>query len=148
MIEEQGRVVAVEEGAVWVETRRRSTCSSCSAQHGCGQGLSDRLGLKGSTGLVRALCDLRLQVGDEVVIGIGEALLLRAALLVYLPPLLGLFVAAWGATRLGLSEPWVIAAAGAGFALAWLLIRWRARRVSDSQQWQPVVLRALLAAHS
>ena len=65
-----------------------------------------------------------------------------------LPPLLGLFVAAWGATRLGLSEPWVIAAAGAGFALAWLLVRWRARRVSDSQQWQPVVLRALLAAHS
>ncbi|MBF3221453.1 transcriptional regulator, partial [Pseudomonas aeruginosa] len=28
MIEEQGRVVATEPGAVWVETVRRSTCSS------------------------------------------------------------------------------------------------------------------------
>ncbi|MBF2948649.1 transcriptional regulator, partial [Pseudomonas aeruginosa] len=37
MIEEQGRVVATEPGAVWVETVCRSTCSSCSANAGCGQ---------------------------------------------------------------------------------------------------------------
>lgn len=45
MIEEQGRVVATEPGAVWVETVRRSTCSSCSANAGCGQGLMQRLGV-------------------------------------------------------------------------------------------------------
>ena len=45
MIEEPGRVVAVEEGAVWVQTLRKSTCSSCSANAGCGQGLLDKLAL-------------------------------------------------------------------------------------------------------
>lgn len=148
MIEEQGRVVAVEQGAVWVETRRRSTCSSCSAQSGCGQGLMDRLGVDARRGFVRALSDLQLAVGDAVVIGIREDLLLRGALLVYLVPLLGLFCAALIATAMDLPEPLVIAAALAGFALAWLLVRLRSRRTSDSPSSQPVVLRAVLATHS
>lgn len=78
MIEEQGRVVATEPGAVWVETVRRSTCSSCSANAGCGQGLMQRLGVGAGRARVRALSDLSLRVGDAVVLGIHEDLLLRA----------------------------------------------------------------------
>lgn len=148
MIEEQGRVVAVEPGAVWVETRRRSTCSSCSAQAGCGQGLMDRLGVDARRGFVRVLCDLQLAVGDAVVIGIREDLLVRSALLVYLLPLLGLFAAALLASSARLSEPLVIAAAFAGFGLSWLLVRARGRRAGDCATAQPVVLRAVLATHS
>ena len=76
MIEEPGRVVAVEEGAVWVQTLRKSTCSSCSANAGCGQGLLDKLAITSQRGNVRALTDLQLAVGDEVVIGVREELLL------------------------------------------------------------------------
>ncbi|MDF3932676.1 SoxR reducing system RseC family protein, partial [Pseudomonas citronellolis] len=43
MIEEQGRVIGVEPGAVWVETLRQSTCSACNARAGCGQGLLQQL---------------------------------------------------------------------------------------------------------
>ncbi len=68
MIEEQGRVVATEPGAVWVETVRRSTCSSCSANAGCGQGLMQRLGVGARRARVRALSDLSLRVGDAVVL--------------------------------------------------------------------------------
>lgn len=91
MIEEQGRVVATEPGAVWVETVRRSTCSSCSANAGCGQGLMQRLGVGAGRARVRALSDLSLRVGDAVVLGIHEDLLLRASVLFYLFPLLGFF---------------------------------------------------------
>ena len=70
MIEEQGRVVALEPGAVWVETRRKSTCSGCSARNGCGQGLMDQLGVRERRDLVRAVSDLHLQVGDSVVVTI------------------------------------------------------------------------------
>ncbi|MEO4047461.1 SoxR reducing system RseC family protein [Pseudomonas sp. CAU 1711] len=145
MIEEQGRVVAIEPGAVWVETRRRSTCSSCSASAGCGQGLMDKLGVGRERGLVRALCDLRLQVGDPVVIGVREDLLLRGSLLVYLLPLFCLFAAALPAQGMGLDEPLVIGAALVGFAAGWLLVRWRSRAIADRPELQPVVLRALLA---
>lgn len=144
MIEEQGRVVAIERGAVWVETLRKSTCSSCSVKAGCGQGLFDQLGVKERRGLVRALCDLHLKVGDGVVIGVQEDLLVRGSLLVYLLPLLGLFAAALMADQLGLSEPLVIVSALLGFALACLAVRWRSRSVAADPSLQPVVLRALL----
>lgn len=146
MIEEQGRVVAVEDGAVWVETLRKSTCSSCSANAGCGQGLMDKLGVGRSRGLVRALCNLRLEVGDSVVIGVREDLLVRGSLLVYLLPLAGLFVVALLAQALGAGEPQIVVAGLSGLGLGWLLVRWRSRQTAADPDLQPVVVRALLAA--
>lgn len=145
MIEEQGRIVAVEPGAVWVETLRKSTCSSCSVKAGCGQGLLDQLGASGRRGYVRALSDLQLSVGDAVVIGVREDLLVRGSLLVYLLPLLGLFVAAVLAEQMSLSEPWVILSALCGFLLACCAVRWRSGITAGDPALQPVVLRALLA---
>lgn len=144
MIEEQGRVVAVESGAVWVETLRKSTCSSCSVKAGCGQGLLDQLGASGRRGLVRALSDLHLNVGDAVVIGVREDLLVRGSLLVYLLPLFGLFVAAVLAEQAGLTEPWVILSSLLGFVSACGAVRWRSRHTAGDPALQPVVLRALL----
>jgi sigma-E factor negative regulatory protein RseC len=146
VIEEQGRVVAVEWGAVWVETLRKSTCSSCSVKAGCGQSLLDQLSASGRRGLVRALSNLQLNVGDRVIIGVREDLLVRGSLLVYLLPLLGLFAAAVSAEQLGLSEPWVILSALFGFLLACCAVRWRSRITVGDPALQPVVLRALLAS--
>ncbi|MCY1286108.1 Protein RseC [compost metagenome] len=144
MIEEAGRVVAVESGAVWVETLRKNTCSGCAANAGCGQGLMDKLGIGSRRGYVRALCDLRLAVGDGVVIGVREDLLVRAALLVYLLPLLAFFVFAVVADRLALAEPLIILSGLGGFVLAGFAVRWRSRRTADDPASQPVVLRAML----
>lgn len=146
MIEESGRVVALEDGAVWVETRRSSTCSACSANAGCGQGLLDRLGVGQRRARVRALTDLRLAVGDGVTIGIREEQLLRSSLQVYLLPLLGLFAAALLAERWALGEPVVILAALGGFFAVWWLVRRHNRGRSDDPVLQPVVLRASPAA--
>lgn len=145
MIEEQGRVVAVEPGAVWVETVRKSTCSSCSVKAGCGQGLLEQLGASGRRGYVRAVSSLQLNVGDAVVIGVREDLLVRGSLLVYLLPLFGLFVAAVLAEQMALSEPWIIFSALIGFLLACCAVRWRSRVTAGDPDLQPVVLRALLA---
>ncbi|WPC06279.1 SoxR reducing system RseC family protein [Pseudomonas benzenivorans] len=147
MIEESGRVVAVEAGAVWVETLRKSTCSSCSVSAGCGQGVLERLGVGGRRGHVRALSDLSLSVGDAVVIGIREDLLVRGSLLVYLVPLMGLFAAALLAERMALSEPLVVLCAFAGLALAALGVRWRSARAAGDPALQPVVLRAAIAGN-
>ncbi|QGZ32191.1 SoxR reducing system RseC family protein [Stutzerimonas stutzeri] len=146
MIEEPGRVIAVETGAVWVETQRRSTCSGCSARNGCGQGLMDRLGVRERAGLIRALSDLHLNVGDSVVVGIGERVLLRGAVLVYLFPLLALLASALIASALSAAEPYVMLAAVAGFVVAWLIVRKRSQQTSGDPELQPVVLRAVLAS--
>jgi sigma-E factor negative regulatory protein RseC len=146
MIEEQGRVVAVEPGVVWVETLRKSTCSACSANAACGQGLMERLGIGRERGYVRALSTLDLRVGDAVVIGVGEQLLVRSSLLVYLLPVLALLASAIAADALGLGEPLTILCGLGGLLISWLLVRWHASRVADDPLLQPVVLRALLAS--
>ena len=145
MIEETGRVVALEEGAVWVETLRKSTCSSCSANAGCGQGLMDKLGVGRQRGFVRVLSDLQLALDDVVVIGIREDVLLRTAVLVYLLPLLGLLAGALLASSLGLTERLVILVSMLNLLFAWLAVRWHCRRTQHDPARQPVVLRAMLA---
>lgn len=147
MIHERGRVIAVEAGAVQVETLRRSTCSGCSANAGCGRGLLDRLGIARDRGQVRTLpsqrvAALQLSPGDDIVLGIGEDLLLKHALLLYLAPLLGLLALSLLAAQFGGGEPLIIVAGLAGFLLAWLLVRRHARRHKDDPAMQPVVLRA------
>ena len=145
MIEEQGRVIALESGAVWVETLRKSTCSGCAAKSGCGQGLMDRLGIRERRGTIRVLSDLQLRVGDSVVVGIREDVLLRGAFLVYLLPLLMLFAAALLATQLALAESYVILAGLGGFLVSWLFVCMRSQRAASNSALQPVVLRAMLA---
>lgn len=146
MIEEPGQVVGLDQGAVWVETLRKSTCSSCSANAGCGQSLLDKLAISSQRSTVRVLTDLQLNVGDKVIIGLREDALMRGSLLVYLLPLLGLFMGALGADYFALGEPWSIAVGFAGFVLAGVLVRAHSRRHADDPALQPVVLRALLNA--
>lgn len=148
MIQERGRVIAIESGAVQVETLRRSTCSSCSINAGCGQGILGRLGVSEGRGQVRALSSLKLAPGDEVVLEVDEDLLLKSALLFYLAPLFGLFALALLVAQLDLGEPFIIVAGLAGFLLAWLLVRRFARRHADDPAMQPVVLRALVGGPS
>lgn len=142
MIEQEGRVVAVEADAVWVETLRRGACASCSARAGCGQGLMNSLGVGERRGRVRALTDAHMRLGDPVTIGVREDVLLNGSIQVYLLPLLGLFAMALLADGLGAAEPGVILSGLAGLLGTWIYIRWRSLRTADDPATQPVVLRA------
>lgn len=144
MIQERGRVIAVDSGSVQVETLRHSTCSGCSVSAGCGQGFLRQLGVVRRRGAMRVMSSLALAPGDEVVLGMDEGLLLKSALLFYLSPLIGLFTLALPAAGLDLGEPLIIVAGLAGFLLAWLLVRHYTRRHTDDPAMQPVVLRALV----
>lgn len=145
MIEEHGRVIDAHDGYAWVETQRRSTCNTCSANAGCGTSVLSRvLGQRRTR--VRALDPLGAHVGDEVVIGIEDATLLRSSLAAYLVPLLGLLVGAISGTSLapmlGISaEAGSIFLGFVGIAagIAWL--SYHARQTRHDRRYQPVVLR-------
>lgn len=140
MIEERGRVLSVEPGAVWVATIQQSACNSCQARAGCGQSLLNRLGAGRRQGSVRALDTGRHKVGDEVVIGIPESAVLRGSTLVYVLPLLGLFLFSLLAQAIGLREPVVIAAGFAGMGVGFVLGRWRAARLGMDPAFVPQVV--------
>ncbi|WP_226702591.1 SoxR reducing system RseC family protein [Microbulbifer elongatus] len=96
MIEERGRVVALERSGIWVETVQRSGCHGCAAKSGCGTGLLGDFWTKASQVRVtvspKSLSRIRLH--DTVVIGVSENTLASSALLVYLLPLVMLVLGA------------------------------------------------------
>ncbi|HDZ56107.1 MAG TPA: transcriptional regulator [Pseudomonas xinjiangensis] len=147
MIEERGRVLSVEAGAVWVETVRRSTCGSCQARAGCGHALLQRLGSGSRQGFIRVLSERLHTVGDEVLIGIPEEAVLRGSMWVYVVPLLGLFGFALLAQMFETGEPGIIAAAFAGLFAGFGLVRLHARRTMEDPTLQPHVICRIDTVH-
>ena len=154
MLEETAQVVAVQGSEVWVETERRSSCSSCAVNKGCGSAaLAKVLGQRRSR--VRALSHIPLGVGDRVVIGIREKALVRGSLAVYAVPvamlLLGAVIGELGARQFLWQNAelasLLLGIAGLAGGLWWLSAF--SRRIRHSADYQPVVLRRLAkpAAH-
>jgi sigma-E factor negative regulatory protein RseC len=86
MIEEQGKVVAVKDDWVWVQTERKTVCGQCSANKGCGTSVLAKV-FGNKTSSIAVIKSLPVQVGDEVVIGIEENSLVKGSLLIYALPL-------------------------------------------------------------
>lgn len=152
MIEETAFVVESGGNYAWVETQRKSTCGSCSAKKGCGTGaLSKVLGRK--TARMRALNRIDAQPGEEVVVGLSEGALVQGSLVVYLLPLLGLFLfALLGqslAAQLGQpsTEPLSIFFGLGGLVLGGLWVRRFSVKISHDPRYQPVILRRVDVGH-
>ncbi|MGZ8225161.1 MAG: SoxR reducing system RseC family protein [Methylococcaceae bacterium] len=91
MIEESAVVVKIDNRQVWVTSAQSSACGGCSQKAGCTtQTLASILNKKP----VPVDSNLSLTIGDTVIVAIDEGLLLRASILLYLLPLIGLFAGA------------------------------------------------------
>lgn len=87
MLEETGRVVAIEGRYAVIETQQRSACGHCNVGDSCGTSVLAGLFSK-RRNRVRLENHLDLSVGDQAVIGINESVLLSTAVMAYLLPLL------------------------------------------------------------
>lgn len=139
MIEETGKVVAVEEGAVWIETIRQSSCQSCSAKSGCGHSALSKLGR--DTVHLKAGTSQRFEVGDEVVIGVPETVVVTSSLLAYLMPLVVALVFALPVDAYTHSDGYTALAGMAGLALGFVALRLHFQRNQHDERYQPQVLR-------
>lgn len=145
MIEENAHVVAIEADIAWVETYRKSTCGSCSAKNACGSSLLERFVGQRSNRMQVSLIS-GIKVGDDVVIGLDESSLLRGSFVVYMLPLLLLFLMAALAPVLlsntGLaSETASIFGGLAGLATGLLWLKRYAKRALMDGRFRPVLLR-------
>mgnify|MGYP001829255469 CR=1 FL=1 len=146
---ETGRVVAVEEDGVWVETIRQSTCGSCAARKGCGHGLMNRAA-DGTRGYIRvlpgAITPAQCQVDDRVRFAIPGSVILRGSLVVYALPLLlmlaGAAIATGAAGLLPSLSPDLLALAGCavGLVAGTCAVRWHARAHRSDCRLQPRLL--------
>lgn len=121
MIEETATVVRVAEGDAWVSVRTRSACSHCGTSSDCGTAMVSRL-FGEKENLLRLPDTLGVAPGEQVVIGVSNALLLKASLLAYIAPLLGFIAAMIIGQGVGMGEEasGIFGLAGLGIGL-WLV---------------------------
>ena len=113
MLEHNGKVVEATPASVLIETERRSACGHCSVGDRCGTSVIAGL-FRRRANHVRLDNSLSLQAGDEVVIGIPEHLLLRAALWAYMVPLIFMITFALVVATTGHSDLYVVLASVVG----------------------------------
>jgi len=126
MIKQQATVIATDDTSVWLDVERQSTCSQCQVKKGCGTGmLANHVGKRFSRISVEKQDDVI--VGQHVQLGIPEESLLQGAFLMYIIPLVMMFLSAAIAQILGVNEAMEIVAGFAGLAIGfyWVHIRFK-----------------------
>lgn len=147
-MKELARVVAVEDGGLWVETQRSSTCNSCAVQKGCGQGLMAKM-MPGKEHylwvVVQDANKPSVSVGDQVEISVPDDVILKASLIVYLVPLLAFIVGVITGNHLSPGDAGAIGGGVVGMLVGLGVVRLHATRVKHDARVQPRLLRILPA---
>lgn len=142
MLKERARIVALDNGAVWVETIQLSTCGSCAAKKGCGQSLLASLGAK--PGYLRVLLPdgkfNKFQLDQSVTIGIPENIVVNTSLFLYLLPLCLMLLFSALAHNYYVSELLTIVMASVGFCLGGMVIRFYSYKYEHDQRFQAIIV--------
>ncbi|WP_299492279.1 SoxR reducing system RseC family protein [uncultured Shewanella sp.] len=139
MMEEMAKVVACDEsGWIKVEVKIKSACDHCDNHDSCGtSAVSKAFSLKSQQFSI--MSDKTYPIGEWLKIGLPESVVLKAAALVYLLPLVGFFMGAFAAnTLLASSDLFTFGAGLVGASLAWRFARTKAANMENSAQ--PVIL--------
>ncbi|MDL3986486.1 SoxR reducing system RseC family protein [Shewanella xiamenensis] len=143
MMEEVARVVACDnQGWLTVEVELKSTCKSCSSSESCGTSAVAQA-FSAKTQQFSIQSERACEVGELLKLGLPESVILKAAALVYLTPLFGLFVGAllgqFFASLLVInSDLCSIAFAALGALAAWFFGKRKAKQLEVDSQ--PVIL--------
>lgn len=145
MIEELAVVVRIDNHQAWVESGQNSACGACLQKASC---TANAIGGVLKKKSVPVDSDMLLKTGDRVIVAIDEALLLRASVLLYLLPLMALFVGAGIADGLlidntGYKDLWIAGSAVLSFLLSLWLINKAQNLLILNYYARPVVVKKL-----
>ncbi len=139
MIKEWATVIAWDNGMAQVSCDVKTSCNSCSSRAGCGTRVLNKLGPQTSH-TITVPCAEPLVVGQKVELGITESSLLGSAMLVYMSPLLGLFVVATLFQVLFGSDIAALCGAILGGVGGFLIAKGLSPRLAARETWQPIIL--------
>lgn len=143
MIKEWATVVSWQNGEAILRCDVKASCSSCTSRAGCGTRLLNKLGPQNHHMLSVAI-EQPLVAGQKVELGIAEGSLIGSALLVYMSPLVGLFIVAALFQALFGSDLAAFCGAVLGGVGGFLVARGFSAKLSHRADWQPVILSVAL----
>jgi sigma-E factor negative regulatory protein RseC len=91
MIEEQAIVIKASKEHVTLEVVRTKPCGLCGQVRGCGNSIWGKI-FSHQSGLIETRNNLNAKLGDVVILGIDETLMLKGSLMLYGVPLLLMFL--------------------------------------------------------
>lgn len=139
MIKEWATVIAWDNGMAQVSCDVKASCNSCASRAGCGSRVLNKLGPQ-TTHTITVPSTEPLVAGQKVELGITESSLLGSAMLVYMSPLLGLFVVAALFQVLFGTDMAALSGAVLGGVGGFLIAKGFSPRLAARETWQPVII--------
>ena len=143
MMREWATVVSWQNGVATLHSEMKTSCSSCSARKGCGSHMLNKLGPKNAH-VMKVASAKPLAAGQRIELGIAEKSLLSSALLVYMTPLVGLFLLAGLFQALFHSDMASVAGALLGGVGGFIVAKGLSSYLGKSASFQPVILSVAL----
>ncbi len=148
MIEERAEVIEIKGDKLLLQAQVQSACGGCAVNKGCGTSvLSKVVGRKFTQ--FQAVNSVNAKIGDTVVVGIAEDVMVKGSLMIYIVPLLAMLVFAVladyaFAEQIGARDALIAAFSIAGLATGALVSRWYFGRQTSGHLYSPVVLRKII----
>lgn len=139
MVKEWATVVRWQNGRALLRYGSSSGCGSCGARKTCGSYALSKIGSNTEHELEIAI-EQPLVEGQKIEVGIPEGSLIRSALLVYLTPILGLFIFAGLAQAFDFEQFWIAISGVIGGIIGFYIARRLASNWRDDEAFQPVIL--------
>lgn len=139
MLEQIATVVETRGDQLWVETESRSSCSHCSSASCTTSVVAKLFGIKRNR--LQLENTLGATIGQQIVIGIPDDLLIRASLWAYLLPILMMILFTLAGNLTGASDGLQSLMALMGLAIGFVLLHRVTRSASSEQRFKPQFLR-------
>jgi len=144
MIEERAVILSLDNNSgipsATLEIERKSACGLCGQTRGCGNSIWGKLFAHHSTAF-KAQNHINAKVGQSVIVGINESALLKSALLLYILPLITLFLGAILATKINSGDASAMIGAVVGLILGLVWVKGHTMSSRYFSLQQPVILR-------
>jgi len=145
MIEESGRVITIENDVAWIEVQRKAVCDTCSVNKGCGTGVIAKV-VGNKRFRIPVNNSINARVGDDVIVGISDDMLIKSSFAAYMTPLLMLFLGAWVGENvahfieLSSSEGFSTIFGIGGLCAGFFWLRRFSNRIAKDGRYQPILL--------
>lgn len=145
MIEEHAIILSTESGVenqsvATIEVVRQTACSLCGQTRGCGNALWGKMFAHKATSF-KAQNNINAKTGQSVIVGIDEKALVKSALLLYIVPLVTLFIGAILALQVSDSDLSAMFGAVVGVLAGYFWVKAHTLGRSYDQSHQPKILR-------
>lgn len=145
MIEEHAIILTIEpqvdsQSMATIEVVRKSACGLCGQTRGCGNAIWGKLFAHKITSF-KAENSINAKVGQNVIIGIDERALMKSALLLYIVPLVTMFIGAILVSQGSSSNLVAMLGAVLGLIIGYFWVKAHTAGRSYYQSHQPKILR-------